>query len=599
MPGQREDASVRRAMRGYLRRQEGNLLAQRLADLPSLQSFPRAPPPPAPDASSRLLVAVFQARHLAFRPLFEAMYERHGLRVRCFLSRAPDREPAGPVVESARNARGEMRSPLWRSMRSSDVGRKLEPPPWEDGGLFCLPLDRAADGAVLVVEVVCGVLVVASTAVPLPSRPGVNAPKWTPLDGAGELQIAIEYVSSEDDTSSEDDEPAAEYSSSDDSSDDDKPSSVAESSMVTEEPEVVVEPEVVEQEETQTQRRRTLPRTRRFERQRVTVARTGGTTLYIPRGGGRAPVPPPPPAATPAEQERQLEKQLWDLFLFGIADAPRRLLEDDESDAGERESTLRVSRYRSLSTASTRSRSASVVSRTASTRASDVLAYNDFIQSLEASMRPPPPPAMPSMLSTPPPTPPATTPRQGVVLFDPSTLPKPTERLERSKSTDTPLPLPSAGEDNGPRRRSLPINAVYAQLQRRLFGRRSPPESVDVDDEASGSGVSMAMTAPHAQLARKRSASVPMASLIQRASDDSNASNGLCVGARVRIGCRSAEGVVRFVGETQFASGDWIGIELKEPKGKNDGQVNGVRYFRCPSNHGVFLRANRADLKLS
>ncbi|XP_031427071.1 CAP-Gly domain-containing linker protein 1-like [Clupea harengus] len=39
-------------------------------------------------------------------------------------------------------------------------------------------------------------------------------------------------------------------------------------------------------------------------------------------------------------------------------------------------------------------------------------------------------------------------------------------------------------------------------------------------------------------------------------------------------------GVVRFLGETQFAPGQWAGIVLDEPIGKNDGSVSGVRYFQ-------------------
>jgi len=32
----------------------------------------------------------------------------------------------------------------------------------------------------------------------------------------------------------------------------------------------------------------------------------------------------------------------------------------------------------------------------------------------------------------------------------------------------------------------------------------------------------------------------------------------------------------------------WLGIELDQPVGKNDGSVAGVRYFDCKPSHGVF-----------
>lgn len=65
---------------------------------------------------------------------------------------------------------------------------------------------------------------------------------------------------------------------------------------------------------------------------------------------------------------------------------------------------------------------------------------------------------------------------------------------------------------------------------------------------------------------------------------------GLVVGGRVFLSSSRVFGTVRFVGETSFAPHFWAGLELDVPEGKNDGSVNGVRYFTCRPNHGLFVR---------
>ncbi|KAJ5292720.1 uncharacterized protein N7443_008673 [Penicillium atrosanguineum] len=50
------------------------------------------------------------------------------------------------------------------------------------------------------------------------------------------------------------------------------------------------------------------------------------------------------------------------------------------------------------------------------------------------------------------------------------------------------------------------------------------------------------------------------------------------------------QGTVRFIGTTSFAVGDWIGVELTDATGKNDGAVQGERYFECEPGFGMFIR---------
>ena len=69
------------------------------------------------------------------------------------------------------------------------------------------------------------------------------------------------------------------------------------------------------------------------------------------------------------------------------------------------------------------------------------------------------------------------------------------------------------------------------------------------------------------------------------------------VGQRISIpGKDGALGCTRFVGQTSFMDGTWVGVELDAPIGKHDGTVDGVRYFSCKPLHGLMLRPERARL---
>lgn len=59
------------------------------------------------------------------------------------------------------------------------------------------------------------------------------------------------------------------------------------------------------------------------------------------------------------------------------------------------------------------------------------------------------------------------------------------------------------------------------------------------------------------------------------------------LGDRVLIGGKEP-GTLLFKGPTKFASGNWIGVELDEPEGTNDGTLKGIAYFTCKPNYGIF-----------
>ena len=69
----------------------------------------------------------------------------------------------------------------------------------------------------------------------------------------------------------------------------------------------------------------------------------------------------------------------------------------------------------------------------------------------------------------------------------------------------------------------------------------------------------------------------------------------LAIGDRVLVG-GVKPGTIAFLGPTQFARGVWAGIVLDTKDGKNNGCVNGVQYFECEPNKGLFARPEKLEL---
>ncbi|VDN95969.1 unnamed protein product [Rodentolepis nana] len=70
----------------------------------------------------------------------------------------------------------------------------------------------------------------------------------------------------------------------------------------------------------------------------------------------------------------------------------------------------------------------------------------------------------------------------------------------------------------------------------------------------------------------------------------------LRIGSQVVVTGKGVEGTVAYIGTTQFSAGKWIGLVLKEPVGKNNGTVQGKRYFNCEENYGLFVRPSQLSL---
>ncbi|EJC99960.1 uncharacterized protein FOMMEDRAFT_22438 [Fomitiporia mediterranea MF3/22] len=109
-------------------------------------------------------------------------------------------------------------------------------------------------------------------------------------------------------------------------------------------------------------------------------------------------------------------------------------------------------------------------------------------------------------------------------------------------------------------------DTVLAYKQRNRLGRFSEPEKSETHEETSSS----------------------------------EANVGIKIGQRCEVepvseGGIARRGIVQFIGSTEFGTkkGTWVGVQYDEPVGKNDGSVDGHRYFSCPAPYGGFVRPEK------
>jgi tubulin-folding cofactor B len=86
----------------------------------------------------------------------------------------------------------------------------------------------------------------------------------------------------------------------------------------------------------------------------------------------------------------------------------------------------------------------------------------------------------------------------------------------------------------------------------------------------------------------------------QKEKDDAAAKERIKKGSRCEVTMKNNvkhRGEVKFIGETEFKEETlWIGVRLDEPFGKNNGSVEGKKYFECEKNYGVFVLPTNVEV---
>lgn len=116
------------------------------------------------------------------------------------------------------------------------------------------------------------------------------------------------------------------------------------------------------------------------------------------------------------------------------------------------------------------------------------------------------------------------------------------------------------------------VPAANVSRSSKLPGASSRPSGLARFSKSSGTVSSSSSSLSQTAATAPPSQSAASASLATA----NTAPHTLKIGDRVVIG-GNKEGTLRYFGATHFAKGEWAGIELNEPIGKNDGSVEGKR----------------------
>ncbi|KAM9306782.1 CAP-Gly domain-containing linker protein 1 [Pholidichthys leucotaenia] len=125
-------------------------------------------------------------------------------------------------------------------------------------------------------------------------------------------------------------------------------------------------------------------------------------------------------------------------------------------------------------------------------------------------------------------------------------------------------------------------------------GQASPAQVASTTSESAPAGTASTAQGPSIKTSGTLNRMLTSSESVTNLSDPDSLKKKreLKLGDRVLVGGTKA-GVVRFLGETDFAKGEWCGVELDEPLGKNDGAVAGTRYFQCMPRYGLFAPVHK------